>query len=229
MYTYERVRARNFARAWSFVQCAQSFPILLGVPFTGYLNENVSPKAGYVFSFFCTLIGSLLLFLVDVHKRNITRHKHTRLNGTKHLCVSQECPKFRKLSFSQEPDNDVVCPSFGGNAIILNSEMLGNQIPDELAEPNNGAMEKPELTCISEEGIADMDLPDNLFDDFDYIGDCITSCNKVENYLMLSEFENNLNVEIPHLPENKHKKCHFYTNDKENSRTISIRNSSTKP
>lgn len=41
--------------------------------------------------------------------------------------------------------------------------------------------DKPELTCISEEGIADMDLPDNLLDDLDYIGDCITSCNKVTN------------------------------------------------
>lgn len=42
-----------------------------------------------------------------------------------------------------------------------------------------GSDEKPELTCISEEGIADMDLPDNILDDLDYIGDCITSCNKV--------------------------------------------------
>lgn len=45
---------------------------------------------------------------------------------------------------------------------------------------------KQELTCISEEGIADMDLPDNLLDDLDYIGDCITSCNKV-----ISLFTNN--------------------------------------
>lgn len=43
-------------------------------------------------------------------------------------------------------------------------------------------LKKPELTCISEEGIADMDLPDNLLDDLDYIGDCITSCNKVRNF-----------------------------------------------
>jgi len=28
--------------------------------------------------------------------------------------------------------------------------------------------DKPELTCISEEGIADMDLPDNLLEDFDF-------------------------------------------------------------
>jgi hypothetical protein len=54
---------------------------------------------------------------------------------------------------------------------------------------------KPELTCISEEGIADMDLPDNLLDELEYL-DNITSCNKVENYLMLSEYEQNLIKEI---------------------------------
>lgn len=52
-------------------------------------------------------------------------------------------------------------------------------------------------------GIADMDLADNLLDDLDYIGDCITSCNKVENYLMLSEFENNLIAEIPIVMDRK--------------------------
>lgn len=48
-----------------------------------------------------------------------------------------------------------------------------------------------------------MDLPDNLLDDLDYIGDCITSCNKVENYLMLSEFENNLIAEMPVILDRK--------------------------
>lgn len=35
MYTYERVRARNFARTWGFVQCSQAIPIVIGVPFSG--------------------------------------------------------------------------------------------------------------------------------------------------------------------------------------------------
>lgn len=48
-----------------------------------------------------------------------------------------------------------------------------------------------------------MDLPDNILDDLDYIGDCITSCNKVENYLMLSEFENNLIAEMPVILDRK--------------------------
>lgn len=55
------------------------------------------------------------------------------------------------------------------------------------------ALEKPELTCISEEGIADMDLPDNLLDDFDFNNDdnddeVITSCNKVNfTYKLISK------------------------------------------
>ena len=36
---------------------------------------------------------------------------------------------------------------------------------------------KPELTCVSEEGIADMDLPDNILEELEYL-DNITSCNK---------------------------------------------------
>lgn len=38
MYTYERVRARNFARTWGFVQCSQAIPIALGVPISGILH-----------------------------------------------------------------------------------------------------------------------------------------------------------------------------------------------
>lgn len=110
--------------------------------------------------------------------------------------MAVDCPQSRKLSFSQEPDNEPVASFGNGNcALLLNSDLIANQISEEmLAEPSaNGAVasatvtaaaaavaiEKPELTCISEEGIADMDLPDNIFDDFDIIGDCITSCNKV--------------------------------------------------
>ena len=34
MYIYEKVRARNFARAWGFAQCAMGLPNLIGVPVT---------------------------------------------------------------------------------------------------------------------------------------------------------------------------------------------------
>lgn len=109
------------------------------------------------------------------------------------MCVSVECPHTRKLSFSQEPDIEP-CVNFASAAIMLNSELLVHPISDGNAEPNaNGDLDKAELTCISEEGIADMDLPDNLFDDFDYIGDCITSCNKVYSFF---GFINTRNIDI---------------------------------
>ncbi|XP_062536920.1 monocarboxylate transporter 12-like isoform X3 [Armigeres subalbatus] len=204
MYTYEKVRARNFARAWGFVQFSQSIPIALGVPLSGYMNIGGSGKAGYYFSSACALIGSLLMFLIDLHRRNVSRHKHTRANGTRQLCVSETCPQRRKLSFSQEPDNEPGIIT-GNTAMMIGPELLIPQLSDGIAEPVNG-LDKPELTCISEEGIADMDLPDNLLDDLDYVGDCITSCNKVENYLMLSEFENNLSAEVPILLDKRGRK-----------------------
>jgi len=35
MFIYEKVRARNFNRAWGYVQCCQSIPIMVGVPISG--------------------------------------------------------------------------------------------------------------------------------------------------------------------------------------------------
>lgn len=160
------------------------------------MNERCGDRAGYYFSSTCVLVGSLTLFLIDLHRRNISRHKHTRENGTRHLCVSETCPQRRKLSFSQEADNEAgVAAGAAAAALVLGADLAPNQVG--LMDNLMGTNDKPELTCISEEGIADMDLPDNLLDDLDYIGDCITSCNKVENYLMLSEFENNLIAEMP--------------------------------
>ncbi|XP_050427858.1 monocarboxylate transporter 10 isoform X2 [Adelges cooleyi] len=200
MYTYERVRARNFARTWGFVQCSQAIPIALGVPISGYINIGYGGKSGYYFSSACVLLGSLTMFFIDLHRRNVARHKHGE-SGAKQLCVSNSCPQRRKLSFTVEPEEVVVVePPL--NMQGLGGGLLGGTMGAGMMGPG-GPNDKPELTCISEEGIADMDLPDNLLDDLDYIGDCITSCNKVENYLMLSEFENNLIAEMPVIMDRK--------------------------
>lgn len=60
----------------------------------------------------------------------------------------------------------------------------------QLSDVLMNALDKPELSLskISEEGIADMNLPDNILDDFDFNcnddddddnEEIITSCNKV--------------------------------------------------
>lgn len=111
-------------------------------------------------------------------------------NGKRHLCMIKDCPEIRKLSFSQEPDHEPGGTLAGVGTLLLHSELLASEEWQGGPMPTNDgvtasapALEKPELTCISEEGIADMDLPDNIFDDYDYIGDCITSCNKVSIFV----------------------------------------------
>ena len=95
----------------------------------------------------------------------------------------------RKLSFS---DVDDVMPP-----VALLSHQRSFTYDDIIDTMKN----KPELSMFSEEeGIADMDLPDNMFmEELEYL-DNITSCNKVENCLMLSEYEQNLIKETESPP-----------------------------
>ena len=93
----------------------------------------------------------------------------------------------RRLSFS---DQDDIMPP-----IALMSHQRSFDYEDLIDMKN-----KPELTNFSEEGIADMDLPDHfLIEDLEFL-DNITSCNKVENCLMLSEYEQNLIKETESPP-----------------------------
>ncbi|XP_053604477.1 uncharacterized protein LOC128671760 isoform X2 [Plodia interpunctella] len=233
MYTYERVRSRNFARAWGFVQCSQAVPIAIGVPLSGYINVGCGGKAGYYFSSTCSLIGSLSLFCIDLHRRNVA-HKHTNLrcreNGGTVNCESA-CGPRRSRSRDREPraaagaatalGAELVAPGRAGRELLLDS--IG---PGSLGSPP--ATAPPELTCISEEGGLDLDLdldiPEHLLEDLDCGGDCITSCNKVENYLMLSEYENNLIAELPNLNERRNRRWSIVVGNSPQPSTIQEHN-----
>ena len=136
------------------------------------------------------------MILIDLHRRNLRRRKRARQskktaaeagieNGVgggvgNGVNVAANDDAFeRKNSFTDQDD------------ILPPVSLLSHQrsfIYDDIID-----LKKPELTIYSEEGIADMDLPDNLLmmEDLEYL-DNITSCNKVENCLMLSEYEQNL-------------------------------------
>lgn len=74
-------------------------------------------------------------------------------------------------------------PALGHHSDLLLSHSGDDQSVENgtplllVASGVGGGGDKAELTCISEEGIADMDLADNMLYDLDF--DCITSCNKV--------------------------------------------------
>ncbi len=62
IYTYERVRIRHFTRGWGFIQGAKALPVLLGIPFTGYINESShSYKSGIHFSVAMVLTSCLMV------------------------------------------------------------------------------------------------------------------------------------------------------------------------
>ena len=182
--------------------------------FAGYLNTKAGDRAGYFFSASFVILGSLVMFLIDVHRRNLRQRKRAR-----------QLKKSLAERISVAPDGSVVIqdqpggPDGGADGASGVGLALAPVIADEIELRRNSFsdqddilppvsllshqrsfvyddigidLKKPELTLYSEEGIADMDLPDNiLFDDIDYL-DNITSCNKVENCLMLSEYEQNL-------------------------------------
>ncbi|XP_048485291.1 monocarboxylate transporter 10 isoform X2 [Plutella xylostella] len=204
MYTYERVRSRNFARTWGFVQCSQAVPIAIGVPLTGYISVGCGGKSGYYFSSTCSLIGSLSLFCIDLHRRSAA-HKHTKENGNGVNCETA-CGPPRSRSHERDPRLGPGANTALEVAIPRGRDLYLDSIgPGSLGSPPPNV--PPELTCISEEGGLDLDLdldiPEHLLEELECGGDCITSCNKVENYLMLSEYENNLIAELPNINERR--------------------------
>lgn len=50
------------------MQGAEAIPVIVGVPMTGYINQQ-APRAGFYFSTAATLAGALLLFFVGFSKR----------------------------------------------------------------------------------------------------------------------------------------------------------------
>ena len=189
------------------------------------MTHSLGHRAGFYFSAMCAVIGSLTMCLIDVHRKNLRkRHKkHQRVHSKKSaksvgngslggphtthsiageggdgLCIganeeadvsspSSHRAAERKLSFT---DQDDMMPPV---ALLSHQRSFTY---DDLIHIKN----KPELTLFSEEGIADMDLPDHLFmEELEYL-DNITSCNKVENCVMLSEYEQNLIKETESPP-----------------------------
>ncbi|GIY79311.1 hypothetical protein CEXT_586281 [Caerostris extrusa] len=157
---FEKVRARNYARAWSFLLWTQAVPTFIGLPIiSDHLNEILDFKRGYYMASGMVFIGTLCLFLIDIHKQRLQKKKKPDLQQRAELIFGK--PISRRAS--------------------------SHETIFEGATPKNyGDLRKAqELTCISEEI-----LVENFLED--YIDDCITSCNKEEKFLMLSEFENNL-------------------------------------
>lgn len=189
MFVYQKVRARNFPRAWGYIQAVQALPLLVGPPLSCQLS--LIGGGGYFVSACAVLLASLTLFLVNAHKSRLRRRQRARrhahnLDLASGLLAPDHLGELGTKLGAKEEERRVSLTYTDYFPVPPPHMLTSHNSLDHILD-----FKKPELTCISEEGIADMDLPDNLLDELELM-DGITSCNKVENYLMLSEYEQNL-------------------------------------
>ncbi|XP_043207248.1 monocarboxylate transporter 12-like [Amphibalanus amphitrite] len=212
VYTFERVRARNFSRAWSLVQAAGALSSLLAAPVTGYINRS-SPKAGYYFSSVMVLLSACVFFMMNFYRKRLKK-MDTTLSYT--TVDSQLSSGHGECHLSAEHE------SSGGGAGAAHQGVCTCAIPPEEGSAHSaGAFQRapplqrigksisfansvdvlddkllergPDgLTCISEEGLLDQ------LENYSYFfpGDCITSCDKVENFLLQTERSMGRNAEL---------------------------------
>jgi len=187
MFVFEKVRARNFARAWGFLQMSQSIPVFLGVPISGYINNGCGYKTGYYFSAIAIIIGSFLMFLVNIHKsqlrkRKLSKHrkkhasfKSTTTQASDDSYASPVHRSQRRNSFPEDEDEEELIPAIA----LINSQQA---LIDLIERGSQDGLP----------GIEELEIPDHLLlEDFEML-DNITSCNVVDNHLMLDEYEQNL-------------------------------------
>ncbi|QQP50300.1 Monocarboxylate transporter 10like, partial [Caligus rogercresseyi] len=166
------------------------------------------------------IAGSLVMIAINFHRRNLRkRHRKRYHRSTKKVALSESVSiakgiigdtsaikipfeedddanegggsrivrvKERKLSFTDDHDDEIESPI----ALLQNSITI-NDILALQKKRNSSSLAK-------DRSVADMDLPDELFamEDFEeFLLDNITSCDKVENCLILSEYEQNLIME----------------------------------
>ena len=66
VYTFDRLRVRQFTRGWGFVQGVKALPYLLGIPISAYISQSSSSaKSGIFFSLGFVVFGSTILFLME--------------------------------------------------------------------------------------------------------------------------------------------------------------------
>ncbi|CAM1297663.1 Uncharacterised protein g1892 [Pycnogonum litorale] len=203
LHLYEKVRARNFSKAWAFLQGSIGIPSFLGIGINAHIMSSYGAKCGLYFCSTCIFCSVILHFvLTSLQKKNV--NGYACADGTVHF-ANENVNHYRPAVVDNKAQ------STDKQRCKCNDPNSGYKTNDSAAIDSAGchksfavnnvdifdetSIRRPEyLTCISEEGgLVDNYLLEDLYQD-----NCITSCNKVEKYLMMSEFENN--ARIPSSP-----------------------------
>ena len=109
MFVYQRVRARNFARAWSFVQASQAIPLLCGIPLAGTFHLVNLPLNNPVLAYNITYLTNSFISLFFPFLRNLfMRYNTVRIDlfYLFSLFFIMKC-SFRWLVFSRSSSHSV--------------------------------------------------------------------------------------------------------------------------
>ncbi|CAG9797686.1 unnamed protein product [Chironomus riparius] len=93
MLALERIRGKFFTRAWGFIKGAESIPVLISIPLTGFLNDAslTHGKAGYYICSALVAISGVLMFFVgypkNTSKFSMNGSVLSRYNGTSTDCA----------------------------------------------------------------------------------------------------------------------------------------------
>jgi hypothetical protein len=142
MFVFQKVRARNFARAWGFLQAAQALPLLLGLPAAHYIAEAYGGRSGLAFSGASILVGSSLLFLINLHKHQLRQRRHNR----RHLSTNRQSVHSTSTKTTSEAGDSYASPDMGGGRSLADggrqrTSFRGGEKEDEEEEEEEEDME----------------------------------------------------------------------------------------
>ena len=179
VYVFEKVRSKSFPWAWGFIQLFQSIPLSIGVPLHGLVNAKFGPKSNFYLCFLMVMVGSICMFLIEVHKKK--GHRRRRQRDKKDAADIADGDEFEQDI--DEPINDVNIDYERRNSLpdadddfLPPLTLLTQQRSVTYGDLVDG--NKPDLTCISEEAIADINFPEKFLEELECLEN-LTSCNKV--------------------------------------------------
>jgi hypothetical protein len=124
---------------------SQALPLLIGLPSSHYITAAFGGRSGLTFSGVFILLGSGLLFLINLHKHRLRRERHNR----RHLPANQSVHSTLTKTTSEGGDS-YASPELGaeGGGGRLRSSASYREEEGEEEEEEEGEEEEEDMELI---------------------------------------------------------------------------------
>jgi len=187
-YVFEKVRSKRFPWAWGVIQLVQGLSLGLILPLVQLAGQRLGLPNHYYFFSALILLASLVMARIKSTRKTRRRRRRMRQKVQETNTDKQDENRYEEEGEEEEEelpdvDDDFLPP------LTLHTQQRSVTYGDLV----DG--QRPNLACISEEAMEDINFPEKFLEELECLEN-ITSCNKVENYLLFSEFEENLGEEL---------------------------------